>query len=598
MAFPAAAQTITVVGYNSESGDADPAVVSQRIKDIDACDIWGMCEVQDDSWAAQFEAAAEAGENANFDRVLGTTGGSDRLLIIYDADRFTRVGTQIELSDINLGGNVRAPLVVHLKENSSSKEFLFMVNHLYRSKSDLRHQQASMLNQWATSQTLPVIAVGDYNFDWEVVGGDTDHDQGYDNMTASGTFTWVRPPDLVKTQLSPGFNSVLDFVFASRDAQLWAQEAKILVAPGDEPDDSKKSDHRPVRALFDLSSGDDIASPEVENGCQETLWLPSPPVRVRNNESRVNDLSQAPLVSGATPTPRSDLDAVMAKWFDSRLALPEGSGHLVNAVRQRLADRATRAWLIGPITNDTTHVRPSDNLVEGLLSGKPFEGTGYTTPMPGRSNSKAMVSVVEVATFIPSDLESIKALDRDAVSTFKLAGGDYIKRLFPIDQSYVRVDARDGSPHVFISVYYRYKIESQDGGVIGVVKRSLSDSLTFAFVLRIHEWISTDGVVMSSYYASDLNDPHQPSREFEWLSGIDYYLPVCDAAGIHGYVLVTEYGWTSRHLPNEHGAVVNDVLRNHRYFAKEAPTRRKEIDKLLQLGKYREALLLGGRPNR
>lgn len=41
-----------------------------------------------------------------------------------------------------------------------------------------------MLNEWAENQDLPVIAVGDYNFDWEVVGGDQDHDEGFDLLTA------------------------------------------------------------------------------------------------------------------------------------------------------------------------------------------------------------------------------------------------------------------------------------------------------------------------------------------------------------------------------------------------------------------------------
>jgi len=75
--------------------------------------------------------------------------------------------------DINVGGNVRAPLVAQLRLKPAGPEFLFMVNHLYRSNTEWRHEQARLLNAWARSQTLPVIAVGDYNFDWDVSNGDT-----------------------------------------------------------------------------------------------------------------------------------------------------------------------------------------------------------------------------------------------------------------------------------------------------------------------------------------------------------------------------------------------------------------------------------------
>lgn len=34
-------EEITVIGYNVESGGADPDVVSQRLAEIDGCDIWG-----------------------------------------------------------------------------------------------------------------------------------------------------------------------------------------------------------------------------------------------------------------------------------------------------------------------------------------------------------------------------------------------------------------------------------------------------------------------------------------------------------------------------------------------------------------------------
>jgi hypothetical protein len=110
-------------------------------------------------WATLFEQAAEDGEAGDFRRIMGTTGDEDRLLIAYNVDRFDLV-RHFELTHINVGGNVCAPLVAHLRLKPTGPELLFMVNHLYRSHTDRRHEQALLLNEWARSQTLPVIAVG------------------------------------------------------------------------------------------------------------------------------------------------------------------------------------------------------------------------------------------------------------------------------------------------------------------------------------------------------------------------------------------------------------------------------------------------------
>ena len=56
-----------------------------------------------------------------------------------------------------------------------------------------RHQQSRLLNQWGEEQEIPIIAVGDYNYDWEVEDGENNLDEGIDLLTAADIFTWVRP---------------------------------------------------------------------------------------------------------------------------------------------------------------------------------------------------------------------------------------------------------------------------------------------------------------------------------------------------------------------------------------------------------------------
>jgi hypothetical protein len=107
-AGPGWAQALRVVGFNVESGGAHPDVVDDLIRAAQGVDLWGFSEVQDNTWGLLFEQAAEDGEAADFQRILGTTGGGNRLLIVYNGDRLDLV-SQFELTAINIEGRVRAP---------------------------------------------------------------------------------------------------------------------------------------------------------------------------------------------------------------------------------------------------------------------------------------------------------------------------------------------------------------------------------------------------------------------------------------------------------------------------------------------------------
>lgn len=243
---------LTVVGFNVESGGADPAYLARTVvATLPEVDVWGFSEVHSDRWTSLFEQAAEDSSGRDYGRLTGTTGGGDRLAVLYDADRLTLVRSW-ELDEINPGGRVRSPLVLQLQERGGQRrEFLFVVNHLYRSDNAARHRQAQQLNQWAQTQTLPIVAVGDYNFDWDVPSQGQRRDRGFDNLTANGVMTWVQPAPLLTTHCSRRYNSILDFTFVGGTAQQWRGQATILFPETSYcPDDQNSSDHRPVRAEF------------------------------------------------------------------------------------------------------------------------------------------------------------------------------------------------------------------------------------------------------------------------------------------------------------------------------------------------------------
>ena len=217
----AAGDPITVVGWNIGLDDAAIGAIAERIGVFAGVDLWSIAEVNCTNAVSALEAAAEEEEVGDFGAVLGPSGGGMRLVALYDDTRFDLL-EWFELTDINTTGNARAPLVLHLRDTVSGAQFLFMVNHLYRSRDDERHTQAQMLREWAEGKTLPVIAVGDYNFDWEAEGGERAHDAGYDLTTEGGAWQWVRPASLVTSQCSGWpcrYDSVLDFVFTAGPAR-------------------------------------------------------------------------------------------------------------------------------------------------------------------------------------------------------------------------------------------------------------------------------------------------------------------------------------------------------------------------------------------
>lgn len=245
------AETLTVVGFNVESGGSDPKLVAEQIRGIGAgAQLWGLAEVESAGDLAIFEQAADTSAKADFRQILGTTGDEDRLAILYNADRLELVGSE-ELGRLNPRGKVRAPLVGCFQVRGSDVKFLFVVNHLYRGSAEGRHEQAEGLNGWAQGQRLPIIAVGDYNFDWSVREGERDHDRGYDLMTEGGVFRWVRPERLFRSQCSK-HDSILDFVFVANGARQWKGASRILAGDSGYCRDYQNSDHRPVLAAFEV----------------------------------------------------------------------------------------------------------------------------------------------------------------------------------------------------------------------------------------------------------------------------------------------------------------------------------------------------------
>jgi hypothetical protein len=117
-AVPAAAQeervSFRVAGWNMESGESDDALLRRQLGEKQGVHVWGLSEVRNATALAEFERGAEEGEDGDYAAILGSTGGGDRLAIIYSTARFDLVD-QEELFDIQPTSGQRAPLVAHLR---------------------------------------------------------------------------------------------------------------------------------------------------------------------------------------------------------------------------------------------------------------------------------------------------------------------------------------------------------------------------------------------------------------------------------------------------------------------------------------------------
>ena len=212
-------------------------------------DVYGLVEVLPQDFS-QFRDAL----GKNYKYAYSKSGYNDRLQLLYNEDRFELV-RQLELDEINFEMRYRSPLVIHLRDRSTKIEFLVMVNHLARGKAEVRTRQAEQLVEWARGQSLPIFAIGDYNFDF--VFATNSGNDGFRAMLRDNIWQWIRPDPLVDTNwydpeqtgkdVFPG--SILDFAFAAGQATEWNCVCNVIVREGDFPDNEKTSDHRPFELI-------------------------------------------------------------------------------------------------------------------------------------------------------------------------------------------------------------------------------------------------------------------------------------------------------------------------------------------------------------
>jgi endonuclease/exonuclease/phosphatase family metal-dependent hydrolase len=261
----AAAEPLTMIAYNVESGGAEAATVAQKIEAIEGVDLWGFSELAGWPWLEVFQRAAERGNHAEFGSVIGTTGDydmpdrdPDNLALLYRKDRLELLGHR-ELHAINDWAH-RSPLVAEFRIKESGTTFLVVLNHLASGDAKLRIQQSWQLREWAFFRKQPVIMIGDFNYRWRIGKSDDDPPRGYDALTRGSVMTWVRPSPLINTWCGGAPTSVFDFTFVNPLAQAWKGQSDVIESDCVKSS-QKVSDHRPVRVRFQIPEPDGAYAP-------------------------------------------------------------------------------------------------------------------------------------------------------------------------------------------------------------------------------------------------------------------------------------------------------------------------------------------------
>lgn len=256
-----AAPPIRILSWNVQSRGADTEVLADQLKWMEPYHIYALSEVRSKD-LTRFTDAIGHRQTALFHHVNTSTGGrSLRLEIIFDTRRLQLIETReiFAVRQTLMNDELwhhRSPLVAKFRDRVTKQSFLVVLNHLARGDADLRTRQAKGLREWASTVSLPIIAVGDYNFDYDFPT--SKGNAGFDEMLRDETWKWIKPMKLIDTNWADEDgdgkddypDSMLDFVFVSGAAKKWAAACRVIVRRGDFPDDETTSDHRPVELII------------------------------------------------------------------------------------------------------------------------------------------------------------------------------------------------------------------------------------------------------------------------------------------------------------------------------------------------------------
>jgi len=260
--------SVRVITWNMQSDhkegkvESDPDFLAKQMGEKGLVDIWGLSEVLDEPTLRLFEATIEEATGEGYEAFLSKKGDRDRLAILYRTSKFELLKEPFDLKRVMVRNRfLRPAFIAKLREKESGQAFFFAVNHFKCcNKTNVRVRQAEAFNSFLYEESLPVVAVGDYNIHTDV------HNPDYTKKDlvaligeeGSGPWYWIKPENFVPT-LDKG-SKIVDYVFVANKVYGWDAKSYVLKRAGNERltvdtpfiDNEKTTDHRPVEAIFTI----------------------------------------------------------------------------------------------------------------------------------------------------------------------------------------------------------------------------------------------------------------------------------------------------------------------------------------------------------
>lgn len=247
------AEDVKVLSWNIEIGGSDAKVIESQIEAMRGTfDILALTEVPEEE-LSRFGKFFQPNTY-----VAGKPDNTACLLVAWNSDAFEMVDYKdlLEWNSVDLLKGLSPPLIVTLKHKATQQTFQLVNNHFVRGSAQRRNQQAEAMVGWATKQTTPIIAVGDYNMDYDFPS--QKGNPAFDIMLKDNVFHWVKPTKLIDTNWADRDkdgvddypDSMLSFTFTAHCK--WDTSVDIIVRDGDFPDDKSTSDHRPTLTTIDI----------------------------------------------------------------------------------------------------------------------------------------------------------------------------------------------------------------------------------------------------------------------------------------------------------------------------------------------------------
>jgi len=330
LSVPVRAAPLTVVGFNIESGDSSDHVISLQLEKSVGVDLWGLVDVWDESgWPDRLREGAQEGENSEFGSVLGLSGGDSRILVLYRNSRLRQIGVE-ELAAAQASARRPAPLAVHFRLDDA-EEFWFLTVHLSESEGR-RLTQAQALTEWASTASLPVVAVGTFNFG---VAEDAERtDKAMDVLLSSG-WRLARPVQHVGTRCSGG-DRMEDLVFLAGPNIPWSARTEVMYPQSNYcPDSGRTSNHRPVLANLETTGKAPVITGSMPDRQIRPFFPEEMDVSQRHKPALANQPVAVPSPSSPGPAPVAQSDvSVDSREADSREAILKRLEALEEEARQ------------------------------------------------------------------------------------------------------------------------------------------------------------------------------------------------------------------------------------------------------------------------